>query len=150
MLGRNDFGHHLLDSFHLIVVHDVSHSRIKTELNVRSHSFEDSPGLSHTLDRNVKINIAASEKNRCAIEGPGIIARRAIGSDESAAQTGDSSIASRMSRRILEGETCALRKSEQHRFFRSDMSRADSFHQSIDRIESRRNSRLVTGNRREE
>src|SRR5260221_3549278 len=150
MLGRNDFGHHLLDRFHLIVVHDVSHSRIKTKLNHRVDYVEASPGLSHTLDGNVKISIAASEKTRCAIEGSGIITRSAIRSDESAAQSGDSSIASRMSRRILEGETRSLRKSEQHCFFRRDMSRADSFHQSIDRRESRRNSRLVTGNRRKE
>src|SRR5437762_13235813 len=102
MLGRNDFGHHLLDRFHLIVVHDVSHSRIKTKLNDRSHSFEDLPGLSHALDGNVKVNIAASEKNRCATERSGVIAGRGIRSDEFVAQSSYSSVASRVSRRILE------------------------------------------------
>ena len=68
--------------------------------------------LEHPIERDVRVDVAAAEKYRSAGKSAGVVARRAVRPDQSAAQADQSAIAQRVPRRVFEGEARALRKPE--------------------------------------
>src|SRR6185437_5655765 len=101
------------DLLDLVLVDPVSHPWIDPFGNRAAERLEHASGLVHPIERNMRIGVAATEENRGAGELAGVVTRRAFRPDQTTAQTDYRAIAARVPRRILEGETGALRKSEQ-------------------------------------
>src|SRR6266496_2989147 len=88
----------------------MPHTRVELRRDLCAESSQDLGGEEDALRWNVEVNIAAAEKDGRASQRTGIVARCAVGSDQAAAQAGDSTVATRVADRELKRETCPLRE----------------------------------------
>ena len=98
----------LLDSVNFVAVHGMSHAWIDPLIHVRVHPSEHVYRFVNSFERDVRIEIAASEKHRSAGERPGVVPRRPRRPDESAAEREHAGVSAGVTRREFECQTRTL------------------------------------------
>lgn len=96
----------------LVLIDAVTHLRIDHFRDLTVKRVEYAGGLMHAHERNMRIDIAASEEDGGCGELADVVAGCPLGSDQAPAQSYNPSIVARMLRGILEYQAGALRKAE--------------------------------------
>src|SRR5205085_1516416 len=115
----------------------------------RAERAEHGRRLMDPLQRNVRVDVAAPEKHRRAVERSRILTGRSCRPDQTSTQTDNSSEACRVACGILERETRPLRKTEQRDALRSNSLRPQIVDERHEYVQGRGQVGLVVGDRRQ-
>src|SRR6188474_2984739 len=141
--------HELAHGGKFVRVDRVAHPLVDPLVYACAHPSKHFRRLVHALQRDMWINIAASEKHRCVSHRTWIIARRAGRTDHAAAERNDGRVALRVSGGELQSEASALRESENDDVFGRVPGASDLRDQARDHTERGCQPRLVLRNRRQ-
>ena len=128
----------------------MSHAGIDTLVDDGAEIAKHLGRLVHARERNVRVGIAAAQKDRRASERAGVVARRAGWTDDAGAQPGNGGVAARMARGELERETTALREPDERDAFGRDTLAVEIADERVERAQRGRQKGLVLRDRRQE
>ncbi len=103
-----DACHHVANKFHFIVIDSMFHVAIQAHRDFRTEGFKCFRRMFNAFFGNVKVHIAATEKNRRAGKISIITSRFVIRANQSTAQADHAAVVLRVARGIFQCLSCAL------------------------------------------
>src|SRR5690606_6357766 len=122
MLMSDKFGQHPAHKIDLVLIDRVAHIRVDALSHVTAEPAQRRRRLMHALQRDMEIDIAATEENRCALQRTIVLERGSGRADQPAAEANQPTVTPGMASRIFQRQTGPLRKTKQHSLFSRDTS----------------------------
>src|SRR5882724_2926494 len=121
----------------LVAIDGVAHARIHTLVDNCAKRSKDLRRFANPIDWNIRVDVAAPQKDRRAVAGSGIGSRRPGRTDDSPAQPNDPAVSARIPRGEFKRKAGALRESKQHDTTRGHVLALEHEQEPLDRVERR-------------
>ena len=134
---------HLSHRPDLVRVDGVAEAGVNAQVHGRVEPGHHRRGFFDPANRNVRVNIAASDEDRRAVHGAWIVERRSRWADQATAEGDDRSVALCVACGVLQREASALGEAEQGNAAGGDTRLVQAYQHAADQVERRGEIRFI-------